>query len=630
MPGNHDAFGAALRRRSTFGGIDVCARRSSIVTADGRRLRVIHGDVFDGVIQCAPWLAPVGRVAYDAARSGAQPLVERRSRATRPALLVAVAVPEAQGQEAPSSYISDFEDGGRARGAPPRRRRRRVRPHPPAPRSARHRRDVLYCNDGDWVESCTALVEHHDGRLEIVRWTARPTTAEPEGDGVASRPDLAPRSRGPTLTSVGAGRRPRPTRGHSKRPMRRDPLRVLFAVQGEGRGHLTQALATAAMLRRRGHHVVGAMAGTSRWATCPTSSARASPRASRPSRAPASWPAATAGSAPSRRSRHSRGCGGSRQPRPDLGRARPARARRRRQLLRGADGAPRAPPRGRRARRRRRPPVLRPPGLLAPPGPAAPAARDGGVHALAGAGARRGSPFSFYDAPDRPGVRVAPPLLRSQLFASPTCRATGRSSSTSWSRRWRRPRDVERPEPGRPAPHVRRRRAARPQPVADVPRAERDRLPPADGRGARRRLHGRVRDSLRGHVARHAGPPRPHARPLRAALQRRRRRGRRRRRPRRDARPRPADRVPRPSRRGGPGRVRRRASAGGSRGPRAGPSAPSRRPQGWPPSAATARATGGPTTWRSARPRPPRRPSRAAERTGWLRRCRLNGPVEAG
>jgi UDP-2,3-diacylglucosamine pyrophosphatase LpxH len=29
---------------------------------------------------------------------------------------------------------------------------------------------VLYCNDGDWVESCTALVEHDDGRLEIIQW----------------------------------------------------------------------------------------------------------------------------------------------------------------------------------------------------------------------------------------------------------------------------------------------------------------------------------------------------------------------------------------------------------------------------------------------------------------------------
>ena len=32
--------------------------------------------------------------------------------------------------------------------------------------------DILYCNDGDWVESCTALVEHRDGRLEIIDWPA--------------------------------------------------------------------------------------------------------------------------------------------------------------------------------------------------------------------------------------------------------------------------------------------------------------------------------------------------------------------------------------------------------------------------------------------------------------------------
>ncbi len=30
--------------------------------------------------------------------------------------------------------------------------------------------DVLYCNDGDWVDICTALVEHMDGRLEIIRF----------------------------------------------------------------------------------------------------------------------------------------------------------------------------------------------------------------------------------------------------------------------------------------------------------------------------------------------------------------------------------------------------------------------------------------------------------------------------
>jgi UDP-2,3-diacylglucosamine pyrophosphatase LpxH len=30
---------------------------------------------------------------------------------------------------------------------------------------------TLYCNDGDWVESRTALVEHSDGRLELLHWS---------------------------------------------------------------------------------------------------------------------------------------------------------------------------------------------------------------------------------------------------------------------------------------------------------------------------------------------------------------------------------------------------------------------------------------------------------------------------
>ena len=29
---------------------------------------------------------------------------------------------------------------------------------------------IIYANDGDWVESLSALVEHHDGRLELIEW----------------------------------------------------------------------------------------------------------------------------------------------------------------------------------------------------------------------------------------------------------------------------------------------------------------------------------------------------------------------------------------------------------------------------------------------------------------------------
>jgi UDP-2,3-diacylglucosamine pyrophosphatase LpxH len=49
---------------------------------------------------------------------------------------------------------------------------------------------VLYCNDGDWVESLTALVEHADGRLEIIDW-ARPLVTPSTGLDSAQPPALA-------------------------------------------------------------------------------------------------------------------------------------------------------------------------------------------------------------------------------------------------------------------------------------------------------------------------------------------------------------------------------------------------------------------------------------------------------
>ena len=66
--------------------------------------------------------------------------------------------------------IDRFEVGACRRGAPAWLRRCGVRPHPPR-RNARGE-GILYLNDGDWVESCTALVEHHDGRLELIDWAA--------------------------------------------------------------------------------------------------------------------------------------------------------------------------------------------------------------------------------------------------------------------------------------------------------------------------------------------------------------------------------------------------------------------------------------------------------------------------
>jgi UDP-2,3-diacylglucosamine pyrophosphatase LpxH len=162
VPGNHDEFARHFVTHS-FGGVEVwddCIH----TTADGRRLWVTHGDLFDGVIQCAKWLAYVGDVAYEWTLKANRWFNRARARLGLPywslSKYLKLRVKRAV------SYVSEFE-GAVAREA----RRRGV--HGVICGHIHHAeiRDidgVLYCNDGDWVESLTALVEHHDGRLEIV------------------------------------------------------------------------------------------------------------------------------------------------------------------------------------------------------------------------------------------------------------------------------------------------------------------------------------------------------------------------------------------------------------------------------------------------------------------------------
>lgn len=180
VPGNHDEF---LREYygTHFGGIEV-VEHAVHLAADGRRYLVIHGDLFDFVIMHARWLARLGSFAYDFAI-----WINTHFNHVRRAfgftywslsqwakLRVKNAV----------SYIGQFEDtlAGEAR---------------------RHGADgvicghihhaivreiagTLYVNCGDWVESCTAVVEHFDGRMEIVVWTeAAPLAGPPPLAGLA-------------------------------------------------------------------------------------------------------------------------------------------------------------------------------------------------------------------------------------------------------------------------------------------------------------------------------------------------------------------------------------------------------------------------------------------------------------
>jgi UDP-2,3-diacylglucosamine pyrophosphatase LpxH len=164
VPGNHDEFARGFIGHQ-FGGIEV-VDDAVHVTADGKRLWVTHGDYFDGVIQYAKWLAYVGDNLYELALRLNRHLNHLRARFGLPywslSAYLKLKVKKAV------SFINDFEQAVAHEA--------RKRGHQGVVCGHIHHAEirdidgVLYCNDGDWVESLTALVEHHDGRLELVRW----------------------------------------------------------------------------------------------------------------------------------------------------------------------------------------------------------------------------------------------------------------------------------------------------------------------------------------------------------------------------------------------------------------------------------------------------------------------------
>jgi len=164
IPGNHDEF---LRDfyGTHFGGVEVVANALH-VAADGRRYHVTHGDNFDLVVRHARWLALLGDHAYRLALILNATFNGIRRQLGLPywslsqwlKLKVKNAV----------NYIGAFEqtlaiEASRHAAAGV------ICGH--IHHAAIHEFDgVRYINCGDWVESCSAVVEHPDGHFEIVSW----------------------------------------------------------------------------------------------------------------------------------------------------------------------------------------------------------------------------------------------------------------------------------------------------------------------------------------------------------------------------------------------------------------------------------------------------------------------------
>ncbi|MCO6428576.1 UDP-2,3-diacylglucosamine diphosphatase [Nitrosomonas communis] len=164
IPGNHDEFAREFLGHS-FGGIEV-VDEVIYETVDGRKFWVVHGDYFDGVIQCAKWLAYVGDNLYELTLKLNRYLSSLRARLGMPywslsrylKYKVKTAV----------NYVTSFEQAVAMEA-----RRRGLDGVICGHIHHAEMRDIegiLYCNDGDWVESLTALVEHVDGRLELIHW----------------------------------------------------------------------------------------------------------------------------------------------------------------------------------------------------------------------------------------------------------------------------------------------------------------------------------------------------------------------------------------------------------------------------------------------------------------------------
>lgn len=182
VPGNHDEFARQFHGHH-FGGIEML-NEAVHTTADGRQLWVVHGDHFDGVIQCAKWLAYVGDNLYEFTLRLNRHLNSLRARLGLPYWSLSQYLKHKV--KTAVNYVSDFKSAVAAE-ARSRGYQGVVCGHIHRP-EMRHIGGTLYCNDGDWVESLSALVEHLDGRLELVHWQPRDSVRRVSASAVARAP----------------------------------------------------------------------------------------------------------------------------------------------------------------------------------------------------------------------------------------------------------------------------------------------------------------------------------------------------------------------------------------------------------------------------------------------------------
>ena len=188
IPGNHDEI---FRQYDglTFHNVEI-HNRCIHQTIDGRRLLMMHGDEFDSVLNHHPIIRSLGDISNDFilfinrslhklhhtvglpyfSYSG---LIKRK---IKHLIQHTSTIQKAVVEEAKKSAVDGIVCGHQHQA------------------QIKNMNGILYCNDGDWVENCTTMVEHEDGTLELLRWrekvtslsTCRPLHASAPNGGVAN------------------------------------------------------------------------------------------------------------------------------------------------------------------------------------------------------------------------------------------------------------------------------------------------------------------------------------------------------------------------------------------------------------------------------------------------------------
>ena len=168
IPGNHDEMMRPFAGLN-FGGVEIL-RAAFHTTADGRRLMVLHGDEFDAVMLAHRWLAVVGDTLYHLLMALSGWVSRIRGALGLPYWSLSKAAKHKVKNAV--EFISKYEEVV-ARAAGERGVDGVVCGHIHTAEIRAFAHDggtIEYYNDGDWVEGCTALVEHFDGRMELLHW----------------------------------------------------------------------------------------------------------------------------------------------------------------------------------------------------------------------------------------------------------------------------------------------------------------------------------------------------------------------------------------------------------------------------------------------------------------------------